>query len=84
MDYDGGTTHYALVVECSDGTNTVEVPVDVTVGAVNEDTPAFGANVDVTFAENTAVGTLLATHAATDTDAAPHNIQTYEITSGLV
>jgi hypothetical protein len=83
LDYDGGTTSYALVVEYSDGTNTVEVPVDVTVGAVNENTPAFGANVDVTFAEDTAVGTLLATHVATDADASPHNIQAYAITSGL-
>ncbi|XP_060602144.1 cadherin-23-like isoform X2 [Ruditapes philippinarum] len=81
LDYDGGTTSYALVVEYSDGTNTVEVPVDVTVGAVNENTPTFGANVDVTFAEDTAVGTNLATHVASDADASPHNIQAYAITS---
>ncbi|XP_053376783.1 cadherin-23-like [Mercenaria mercenaria] len=81
LDYDSGTTHYALIVEITDGTTTLEVPVDVTVNPVNENTPTFGSDVDVTFAEDTAVGTALTTHAATDNDASPHNIQTYEIVS---
>lgn len=84
LDYDGGTTHYALVVEVTDGTTTLEIPVDVTVNPVNEGTPTFGADADVTFAENTPIGTVIVTHAATDIDASPHDIETYAITAGLI
>lgn len=82
LDYDGGTTHYALVVEVTDGTTTLEIPVAVTVNPINEYTPTFGANADVTFAEDTSVGIVLVIHDATDGDASPHDIKLYEITAG--
>lgn len=83
LDYDVGTQHFTLLVEVTDDTTVIEIPVSVTVNPINEFTPDFGTtNADVTFAENTAIGTALVTHAATDDDADPHDIQRYEITAG--
>ena len=84
LDYDAGTTSFALTVQVSDGTNTLTIPVSVTVAPVNEASPTFGADLVATFAENTAVGTSLGTHAATDADASPHGIVSYSIQAGAV
>ncbi|XP_052778541.1 protein dachsous-like [Mya arenaria] len=81
LDYDAGTQNFALSVQVTDGTTTLTIPVTMDVSPVNEATPTFGADVDVTFAENTAVGTSLATHAATDADASPHAVVSYSISS---
>ncbi|WAR26920.1 FAT4-like protein [Mya arenaria] len=55
LDYDAGTQNFAVSVQVTDGTTTLTIPVTIVVNPVNEATPTFGADVDVTFAENTAV-----------------------------
>ncbi|XP_052778546.1 cadherin EGF LAG seven-pass G-type receptor 2-like, partial [Mya arenaria] len=81
LDYDAGTQNFALSVQVTDSTTTLTIPVTIVVNPVNEATPTFGADVDVTFSENTAVGMSLATHAATDADASPHAVVSYSISS---
>ncbi|KAL4226469.1 hypothetical protein ACF0H5_014452 [Mactra antiquata] len=79
LDYDAGTQQFSLVVEVTDDINTLSIPVSVTVNPINENTPGFGTDATVTFAENEGVGTAIVTHVATDTDAEPHDIHRYEI-----
>ena len=60
----------------------MEIPVNVQLNPLNEHTPAFGTDLDVSFAETSAIGTTIATHVASDTDFSPHDVQEYQISSG--
>ncbi|XP_069101569.1 cadherin-23-like [Argopecten irradians] len=81
IDYDTETTFYTLTVEADDTTNTATATVKITVTGTNEGTPAFASNPTVSLAESSSVSTAVTTYAATDTDASPHDITTYAITT---
>ena len=84
VNYDSATAFYNLVIRASDSVNNVDVPVAVTLSPVNEATPTFSQSPKtVSFAEDTAVGTVLDTFVAADSDYAPHAIVTYAITTGV-
>ena len=84
VNYDSATTFYNLVIRASDSVNNVDVPVAVTLSPVNEATPTFSQSPKtVSFAEDTAVGTVLDTFVAADSDYAPHSIVSYGITAGM-
>lgn len=73
---------YNLVVDVTDGTNTINVPVAIALVAVNEDTtPSFASNPTVNVLEDRNVGFSVTTYAASDDDADPHNVVKYEINS---
>lgn len=85
VDYESGTTTYFLVIEVSDGTNTEDVQVSVTIDPVNEDAPIFSSpDVSVSWAEDTPTNTILTTYTATDNDDGVHGQITYAILSGTV
>ena len=85
IDYEtAGASQYDVTVTVSDGTNSANVYGSIIVTPVNEASPTFGADLVATFAENTAVGTSLGTHAATDADASPHGVVSYSIQAGSV
>lgn len=81
LDYDNGSQHYALVTTVTDGTYTSTVTITINLTPVNEATPTFGSAVSITVDEDTAPGTHLASYVAGDTDASPHGVQLYDITS---
>ncbi|CAD5111750.1 DgyrCDS1029 [Dimorphilus gyrociliatus] len=81
LDYDAGVKVYNLIVDVSDGTNTINVPVTISINPVDEGAPTF-TNTAVNVNENEVVGFSVATFAASDVDASPHNVQKYSITSG--
>ncbi|XP_064600895.1 protocadherin Fat 4-like [Liolophura sinensis] len=82
VDYESGTTTYFLVVEVSDGVNTEDVHITVTIDPVNEDAPAFSSpEVNVSWAEDTPTTTALTTYTASDSDAGTHGQITYAILS---
>ncbi|KAK3109056.1 hypothetical protein FSP39_021996 [Pinctada imbricata] len=81
VDYESGTLSYSLLINVDDSTYTATVTVNMNIVAVNEDTPAFSTNPTVTIAEDSSVGTVLTTYAATDTDSSPHDITSYNIQS---
>lgn len=67
----------------SDSTNNVDVPVAVSLSAVNEATPTFSQSPKtISTSEDTAVGAVLDTFVAADSDYAPHAIVSYVITAG--
>ena len=81
VDYDSATTSYDLVIRVSDSTNNVDVPVSVSLSPVNEATPAFSQSPKtISTDEDTAVGTVLDTFVAADSDYAPHAIISYSMT----
>ena len=81
VDYDSATTSYDLVIRVSDSTNNVDVPVSVSLSPINEATPTFSQSPKtISTAEDTAVGTVLDTFAAVDSDYAPHAIVSYTMT----
>ena len=81
VDYDSATTSYDLVIRASDSTNNVDVPVSVSLSPVNEATPAFSQSPKtISTSEDTAVGTVLDTFVAADSDYAPHAIVSYSMT----
>ncbi|KAJ8317251.1 hypothetical protein KUTeg_005155 [Tegillarca granosa] len=81
VDYDTGATAYSLAVQVTDGTYSTTVTVAVTITASNEATPSFSSNPTVNLAEDSSVGTAVYTYTASDSDAAPHGIASYEITT---
>ncbi|OWF51636.1 Cadherin EGF LAG seven-pass G-type receptor 3 [Mizuhopecten yessoensis] len=81
LDYDTGSQHYALVTTVTDGTFTTTVTLAVNLVPVNDITPSFGSSTTVTIAESSSAGTAILTYTAADSDASPHNIEKYEITS---
>ncbi|XP_060076862.1 protocadherin Fat 4-like [Ylistrum balloti] len=81
IDYDTETTFYTLTVEATDTSTTATATVKITVTGTNEGTPTFASNPTVSLAESSSVGTAVTTYAATDTDASPHDISTYAISS---
>ena len=81
VDYDSATTSYDLVIRVSDSTNNVDVPVSVSLSPVNEATPTFSQSPKtISASEDTAVGTVLDTFVAADSDYAPHAIVSYSMT----
>lgn len=72
------------MIQYSDGTTTVEVPVTVNVNPVNEYSPVFGTFTPVDVSEDTSIGTTVATLTATDEDGveSKDGILTYAIISG--
>ena len=81
VDYDSATTSYDLVIRVSDSTNNVDVPVSVSLSPVNEATPTFSQSPKtISTDEDTAVGTVLDTFVAADSDYAPHAIVSYSMT----
>lgn len=73
---------YNLVVDVSDGSNTINVPVAIALSAINEDTtPSFPSNPTVNLLEDKNVGFSITTYAASDDDADPHDVVKYEINS---
>ena len=81
VDYDSATTSYDLVIRVSDSTNNVDVPVSVSLSPVNEATPAFSQSPKtISTDEDTAVGTVLDTFVAADSDYAPYAIVSYSMT----
>ena len=81
VDYDSATTSYDLVIRVSDSTNNVDVPVSVSLSPINEATPTFSQSPKtISTSEDTAVGTVLDTFVAADSDYAPHAIVSYSMT----
>lgn len=73
---------YDLIVTASDGTATTDQAITVHILPVNESAPKFAnASPTLTLNENSAVGTVVGTIAATDADL-PGDSLTYSITSG--
>ena len=86
LDYDGvsPTLTYDLVIQVDDGSLSVDIPVTVSVNPINEATPTFvPANEIFTETEGLSIGSLIGTFTATDEDSEPHNINEYEIRSGI-
>ena len=84
VDYDTAPTSYSLQIDVSDGTTTKTLNIYITLTAVNEATPNFASNPTTTINENLPAGTSVYTYVASDTDAAPHAIETYAISSGEI
>ncbi|CAD5114116.1 DgyrCDS3263 [Dimorphilus gyrociliatus] len=73
---------YNLVVDVTDGTNTINIPVAIALQPINEDTtPSFPSNPTVNVLEDRAVGFSVTTYAASDDDADPHHVVKYEISA---
>ena len=74
LDYDSGynvATGYRVHIEVQDtGGLSDTLAVDITLGNVNDNSPVFGANADLTpdVAENTPRGTAIGEYPATDAD----------------
>ena len=62
---------YDIVVTASDGTNSAEQPVAITVTNVNDNTPSFTSATSVSVAENQPVGSVVYRAMATDADGDP-------------
>lgn len=83
LDFDYGFTKFSLVISLSNsgGENTVFVTLSVL--PVNEAAPVFVTNpVNVTWSEDTPLGTVLAIVSATDEDAYSHGTVTYAVLNG--
>ena len=76
-DYETDQRNYTITVTSSDGTNTSDQTITVTIDDVNDNAPVFTSSAAVTIEENkTAVTTL------TTTDADTNPTVTYSITGG--
>ena len=83
LDYESGATSYTLSLTVSDGTNTSSAEtVTINVNDLNDNTPIITASqsfsVDENSANNTSVGTVM----ATDADVTATTYQDWEITGG--
>ena len=83
LDYDNGALVANLVIEVSDGANTTQQSIEVSVSPVNDEVPLFtaGAAQTLTIAENSGNGTVVGSTAATDADV-PADTLNYEIVLG--
>ncbi|KAL3853661.1 hypothetical protein ACJMK2_017186 [Sinanodonta woodiana] len=81
LNYDSLTQTYSLVVEVTDGTNTLTVPVAISLTPVNEFTPTFSNSPSLTVAENESPGKSLITYTASDADYYPDGISSYTISA---
>ena len=66
-----GDNIYDIVVTASDGTNSAEQPVAITVTNVNDNTPSFTSATSAGVAENRTVDSVVYTAMATDADGDP-------------
>ncbi|KAH3880457.1 hypothetical protein DPMN_004371, partial [Dreissena polymorpha] len=84
LDFEGQFRYFDMKVTVTDTAgNSVIIPVFIDVKPANEFSPVFPADKTVNFNENTALGSAIATHVATDGDAnySPDGVITYYIQS---
>ena len=70
-DDNDGDNVYDIVVTASDGTNSAEQPVAITVTNINDNTPSFTSATSAGVAENQPVDSVVYTAMATDADGDP-------------
>ena len=75
----GGDNDYEVTLSGSDGSNTTDLDITVTVTGVNDNNPTLTGPTTLTVAENTPTTTVIATYMATDADG---DVITFELGGG--